>query len=101
MSNLINKVTLEGNVYGNLIIGVYNTQAEIDYSPKYPNSVVGGIKLSDVNADGIVNNLDRVKGSYLKYEYKYQDLNADGLIDVKDLLNGSLVNLDNQIKIST
>jgi len=59
---------------------------------------VGGIKLADVNGDGIINDKDKVSGGYLKFEYQYKDLNADGIIDVKDLVNGGLVGIDNQVE---
>lgn len=98
LSNLINKTTLNNKIVGNLIIGVYSSQGDISTSASYSNAVVGGVKLSDVNADGIINDNDKVQGAYLKFEYQYKDLNADGLIDLMDLQNGSLVQADNQVE---
>ena len=98
LSNLINKTTINNKVVGNLIIGVYTSQTDIESSAQYSNSIVGGIKLADVNGDGIINDKDKVSGGYLKFEYQYKDLNADGIIDVKDLLNGGLVGIDNQVE---
>jgi hypothetical protein len=97
LSNLTNKTTLDNKIVGNLIIGVYSSQAEIENSAANSNAVVGGSKLADVNGDGRINDNDKVHGNYLKFEYQYKDMNADGLIDVKDLLNGSLVQIDNQV----
>ena len=97
LSNLTNKTTLNNKIVGNLIIGVYSSQADIASSAANSNAVVGGSKLADVNGDGIINANDKVQGNYLKFEFQYKDINADGVIDVKDLLNGSLVQIDNQV----
>ena len=98
LSNLVNKSTTNNKIVGNLIIGVYNSQADIASSATYSNAVVGGSKLADVNGDGRINDNDKVEGNYLKFEYQYKDINADGVIDVKDLLNGSLVEINNQVE---
>jgi hypothetical protein len=98
LSNLTNKTTLNDKIFGNLIIGVYSSQADITNSAANSSAVVGGPKLADVNGDGIINDNDKVQGNYLKFEYQYEDMNADGVIDVKDLLNGSLVQIDNQVE---
>jgi hypothetical protein len=98
LSNLVNKSTTNDKIVGNLIIGVYNSQADITSSATYSNAVVGGYKLADVNGDGRINDNDKAEGNYLKFEYQYKDINADGVIDVKDLLNGSLVQIDNQVE---
>lgn len=98
LSNLINKNTVDGVEIGNLIVGVYTSQADIDNWASYPNAVVGGIKLADINGDAIINNNDMIAGDYVYFEYMYQDLNADGVIDLKDLLNGSLVQIDNVVE---
>ncbi|MDD4489229.1 MAG: hypothetical protein PHD30_01850 [Paludibacter sp.] len=98
LSNLINKNTVDGVLIGNLIVGVYTSQADIDNWATYPNAVVGGIKLADINGDAVINNEDKVAGSYLNFEYKYQDLNADGVINVYDMMNGSLVQMDNVVE---
>lgn len=98
LSNLINKNTVDGVEIGNLIVGVYTSQADIDNWASYPNAVVGGIKLADINGDAVISNEDKVAGSYLNFEYKYQDLNADGVINVYDMLNGSLVQMDNVVE---
>ena len=97
LSNLINKTTLNNKINGNLIIGVYSTQTDIESSATYLNAVIGGSKLADINGDATINENDKVQGNYLKFEFKYKDLNADGVIDLKDLLNGSLVQIDNQV----
>jgi hypothetical protein len=98
LSNLANKSTTNNKIIGNLIIGVYTSQTDIASSAAYSNAVIGGVKLSDVNGDGRIDNNDKVEGNYLKFEYQYKDLNADGIIDVKDLLNGSLVEIDSQVQ---
>lgn len=98
LCNLINKSTKGDTVIGNLIIGVYSSQADIENSANYSKAVVGGCKLDDVNRDGLINDNDKITGGYLDFEYKYKDLNNDGVIDVKDLLNGRLVELDNIVE---
>jgi len=98
LSNLINKTTTNNKIVGNLIIGVYISQTDIESSAQYSNAIVGGAKLADVNGDGIINGNDKTQGNYLKFEYQYKDLNADGIIDVKDFLNGGLVGIDNQVE---
>lgn len=98
LSNLINKTTLNNIINGNLIIGVYSSQADIETSAAYSNAVVGGSRPADVNGDGIINDNDIVQGNYLKFEYQYKDMNADRVIDIKDLLNGSLVQIDHQVE---
>jgi len=100
ISNLVNKNTVDGVVIGNLIVGVYTSQADIENWASYPDAVVGGVKLADINGDAIINNEDKVAGSYLNFEYKYKDLNADGVINVYDLMNGSLVQMDNVIELN-
>jgi hypothetical protein len=100
LSNLTNAETLNNKLIGNLIVGVYSSQAEIDISPFYANAKVGGVKLLDVNGDGLINTNDKVYGNFYKFEYKYQDINADGKIDVFDLINGSLVKIDNISQVS-
>lgn len=98
LSNLINKNTVDGVTIGNLIVGVYTSQVDIENWATYPNAVVGGVKLADINGDAIINNNDKIVGDYVYFEYMYQDLNADGVIDLKDLLNGSLVQIDNVVE---
>ena len=98
LSNLINKSIVNGKLVGYLIIGVYNTQADIENSPTYSGATIGGPKLIDVNVDGQINNNDRVNGFYFDFNYQYKDLNDDGLIDVKDLINGNLVLIDNLVE---
>ena len=98
LSNLINKNTVDGVEIGNLIVGVYTSQADIESWASYPNAVVGGVKLADINGDAVISNEDKVAGSYLNFEYKYQDLNADGVINVYDMMNGSLVKMDNVVE---
>jgi hypothetical protein len=98
LSNLINKNTVDGVTIGNLIVGVYTSQVDIENWATYPNAVVGGVKLADINGDAIINNNDKIAGDYVYFEYMYQDLNADGVIDLKDLLNGSLVQIDNVVE---
>jgi len=95
LSNLINTEAVNNKLIGNLILGVYASQAEIDMSPYYANAKVGGVKLLDVNGDGLINTDDKVYGSFYKFEYKYRDVNEDGIIDVFDLINGNLVKIDN------
>ncbi len=97
LSNLTNTSTVESKVIGNLIIGVYTSQTDIESSARYSNSAIGNPKIADVNCDGLINSNDKAQGNYLKFEYKYMDLNLDGVIDAKDIMNGSLVKADNQV----
>lgn len=98
LCNLIN-TSVEGDMtIGNLIIGVYTSEEDIEQSAFYANARVGGNKLADANGDGLINNYDKVQGQSSEFEYQYKDLNGDGLIDVKDLSNGKLIQIDHQVK---
>ena len=94
-SNLLNKETLNNKLIGNLIVGVYLSQADIQSYANYSNASVGGVKFVDANMDGLINANYKVLGKYFKFEYKYQDINADGIITLADFVNGSLVKADN------
>lgn len=98
LSNLTNKSTIDNEITGYLIIGVYNSQEDIESSAAYSNAIIGGPKLADVNGDGLINNNDRVHGGFIDFEYQYKDLNDDGIIDVKDLINGNLVLIDHIVE---
>ncbi|MDP4278551.1 MAG: hypothetical protein Q8914_13070 [Bacteroidota bacterium] len=98
LCNLINKSTINNEVVGYLIIGVYDSQEEIENSAAYSGATIGGPKLADINCDGLINSNDLVDGFYIDFKYQYKDLNNDGLIDVKDLVNGNLVLIDNVVK---
>ena len=98
LSNLINTSTVNSQVLGNLISGVYSSQADIEGSAIYSAAVVGGIKLMDINNDGQINANDKVSGYNFDYEYSYQDVNADGIIDVKDLVDGKLIKTDQEVE---
>jgi len=100
LSNLMNKSTIDNEIVGYLIIGVYNSQTDIENSATYSGAIVGGPRPADVNGDGLINNNDRVHGEYIDFEYQYKDLNNDGTIDVKDLVNGNLVFIDNLVEKS-
>jgi TonB-linked SusC/RagA family outer membrane protein len=49
-----------GSFYGYKVIGVFQTQSELDSYPHDPSSGVGDLKFEDVNGDGVINSLDRV-----------------------------------------
>ena len=52
--------------------GIFQSQAEIDKSPKQPvTPTPGDLKIKDVNGDGVVDDKDRtyVKGKYPSYQY--------------------------------
>lgn len=100
LSNLMNKDTVNSKVFGNLIIGIYRSQDDINSSAENSNAVVGGVKLADWNGDGRINNYDKVQGLPVDFKEKYKDINGDGIIDVKDLVNGSLIKLDSSIATS-
>jgi TonB-linked SusC/RagA family outer membrane protein len=42
-------------------IGIFQNQAEIDAYPHWPNAQPGDIKFKDVNNDGVIDGLDRVR----------------------------------------
>lgn len=100
LSNLLNKETVAGKVVGNLIIGVYKTQEDINSSARNPAAAIGGAKLSDVNGDGQINTDDKVQGLPVDFKQKYEDVNKDGVIDVKDIVNGNLIKLDQTVNVS-
>lgn len=100
LSNLLNQVTTNNETVGNLIIGVYTSQADIASSAKNSNAIVGGSKLADVNGDGWINSNDKVQGNFLRFEYNYKDVNGDGIIDAKDVVNGSLMKIDTLVKVN-
>jgi hypothetical protein len=97
LSNPINISTTNNRTVGNLIIGLYGSLEDIANYAVNPNAVVGGVKLADVNGDGLINDNDKVQGIYVDFQYQYKDLNGDGVIDVKDISNGSLVQIDCQV----
>ncbi|HLL94777.1 MAG TPA: SusC/RagA family TonB-linked outer membrane protein, partial [Spirosoma sp.] len=43
-----------GMIYGYRKLGIFNTQAEIDASPKQDGVIPGGMKFADTNGDGVV-----------------------------------------------
>lgn len=43
-----------GLFYGYKFLGVYKDQQDFNSSPKYANSIVGSVKMADVNGDGVV-----------------------------------------------
>ena len=99
LSNLYNQKTADGVTLGHLIVGVYNSQEEIDSWAAYSNAKIGGIKLADINRDGLIDNSDLISGNPLTYEFKYKDLNNDGVIDAKDIVDGSLQKKDNLVEV--
>lgn len=50
-----------GAFYGYQVVGVFQTQAEIDSYPTYTQETLqpGDLKFKDVNGDGVINQLDR------------------------------------------
>jgi len=98
LSNLINTATINNQLLGNLISGVYSSQTDIESSAINSGALVGGPKLMDVNGDGRIDDNDKVKGYYLDFEFNYLDVNADGILDVKDLVDGKLVKTDKLVE---
>ena len=43
-----------GMIYGYKKLGIFNTQAEIDASPKQDGVIPGGMKFADTNGDGVI-----------------------------------------------
>ena len=42
-------------------IGIFRTQQEVDSNPVFPNTQVGDLQYKDINNDGVINALDRVR----------------------------------------
>ncbi len=42
-------------------IGIFRTEEEVNSSPVFPNTQVGDLKYSDINNDGKINSLDRIR----------------------------------------
>lgn len=57
--NLTNTGQSIGYFYGYRQVGVYQSTADLDKSPKFTNSLPGDIAYEDVNGDGIISPLDR------------------------------------------
>lgn len=54
------KGNLKNTISGYVIAGVFQTQAEIDASPMQAGALLGGLKLLDLNGDGLVNTNDKI-----------------------------------------
>ena len=48
-----------GEFYGYIFDGVYMTQAEFDKQPKHSSSLVGSVRMKDINEDGLIDANDR------------------------------------------
>jgi len=96
-SNLINRSSINGEIVGNLVIGVY---VDPDMA-SYFNSAVGQMRLEDVNGDGRLNDYDISYGQGVRYDENYKDVNNDGLIDVRDIVDGNLIKIDQLVKVNT
>ncbi len=57
--NLTNTGQSIGYFYGYRQVGVYQSTADLDKSPKFTNSLPGDIAYEDVNGDGVISPLDR------------------------------------------
>ena len=68
---VVEKGDLKNIVDGYIITGVFQNQADIDSSPWQTGAQVGGLKYTDVNADGIINSDDKTWHDYLSV---YEDL---------------------------
>lgn len=95
-----------GYYYGLKTDGIFKSQEEINSYVKdgeliQPNAEVGDLKFVDVNNDGIIDNLDRVKlgsampkltaGFNVSLEYKGFDLNANFYSELgKELINSNI-----------
>ena len=61
----VEKGTLSNVVNGYLVNGVFQSQAEIDSYPEQDGAEVGGIKYSDTNGDGMINQDDITTAKYV------------------------------------
>lgn len=100
LSNMLNKETVNSKEIGNLIIGVYKSQEDINNSAMNSNAVVGGAKLYDANYDNRIASDDKILGQPVNFKENYKDINADGNLDAKDFVNGSLVKIDSQMEVT-
>ncbi|NIJ54467.1 TonB-dependent receptor [Dyadobacter arcticus] len=48
-----------GQFYGYVFDGIYMTKSEFDSQPKHSTSQIGTMRMKDLNADGVINSLDR------------------------------------------
>jgi hypothetical protein len=64
------------NIYnGYLVNGVFLTQAQVAAAPaQSPAAVIGGVRLTDVNGDGIINSADKLPADIIQPE-NYQTVN--------------------------
>jgi hypothetical protein len=62
---VVEKGDLKNIVDGYIITGVFQNQAEIESSSEQTGAQVGGLKYTDVNADGIINSDDKTWHDYL------------------------------------
>ncbi len=76
-----------GSFYGYKVIGVFQSQAEIDASPTLSGQSVGDLKYADITPDGVINSNDRtyigspiptfIYGFNTEFSYKSFDLSFD------------------------
>lgn len=92
-SNIINQ---EGHEYQEYYVyiwdGIFQSQDEIDKSPKQPvKPTPGDLKIKDVNNDGTINDKDRtfVKGKYPLFQYSLNVGGAYKNLDLSMQLYGS------------
>jgi hypothetical protein len=62
LSNLIDPEIENNRTKGYIVISLFQDQADIDGSASQSNATVGGIKIWDVNADGVINSNDKIVG---------------------------------------
>jgi hypothetical protein len=62
LSNIIDTEIKNNLTIGFLIDGIFQSQEEIDSSPQ-PNAIPGDPRLTDINADGLVDANDKVPGT--------------------------------------
>jgi hypothetical protein len=104
LSNLLEQVIINNEIFGLPTNGIFQNQSEIDDQPYHieydgdtifaqPNAQVGDLRLSDVNADGVINENDKTRGFAFDY-LPYVDVNGDMIINNSDKINGKFVLVD-------
>jgi TonB-linked SusC/RagA family outer membrane protein len=80
-----------GQFYGYVFQGIFQSQAELDASPKQAGQVVGSVKYADVNGDGKIDANDKTSmGSpYAKFIWGLTNRFSYRNFDLSVLINGS------------
>jgi hypothetical protein len=73
---------------GYLIAGIFSTVEEINGFPKQSNATLGGLKFTDMNGDGIIDDQDKIKNAPLRV---VKDESVDAYIAYDALVLGEVM----------